>query len=49
MAGHHATRKAKPERAQRRSSVRSRLLAATEVLLGEGPAFTEISVEDLIT
>jgi AcrR family transcriptional regulator len=43
------TRKAKPDRTRRRSEVRSRLLAATETLLGRGHSFTEISVEDLIT
>lgn len=43
------TRKAKPERAERRSGVRSRLLSATETLLQQGRTFTEISVEDLIT
>jgi TetR/AcrR family transcriptional regulator, ethionamide resistance regulator len=43
------TRKAKPERSERRSGVRSRLLKATETLLERGRTFTEISVEDLIT
>jgi AcrR family transcriptional regulator len=43
------TRKAKPDRTQRRSEVRSRLLAAAEALLEQGRSFTEISVEDLIT
>jgi len=43
------TRKAKPDRARRRSEVRSRLLVAAEALLEQGRTFTEISVEDLIT
>jgi TetR/AcrR family transcriptional regulator, ethionamide resistance regulator len=43
------TRKAKPDRMRRRSEVRSRLLAAAEMLLDRGFSFTEISVEDLIT
>jgi AcrR family transcriptional regulator len=43
------TRKAKPDRARRRSEVRSRLLVAAEALLEQGRTFTEISVEDRIT
>lgn len=43
------TRRARPDRARRRSEVRSKLLVAAETLLEQGRSFTEISVEDLIT
>jgi len=43
------TRRVTPGRARRRSGTRAKLLAATETLLGQGRAFTDISVEALIT
>jgi AcrR family transcriptional regulator len=43
------TRKAHPNRAQRRAEIEQQLLAATERLMGDGLAFTELSVDRLAT
>lgn len=43
------SRKMKPDRASRRSDVRTRLLATASQMLEEGRSFTEITVEELIT
>lgn len=42
------TRRAQGSRAERRSQIRARLLAAVEELLAEGESYTEISVERLV-
>jgi AcrR family transcriptional regulator len=43
------TRKAHPNRAQRRAEIEQQLLAATERLMGAGSTFTELSVDRLAT
>lgn len=43
------SRRVKPDRATRRSDVRTRLLTTASQMLEEGRSFTEITVEELIT